>query len=58
VGGEKSEDKPERSGIARPGLRESFQQAEAHAREILRARGFTEAQIEIELRRAKREQLD
>jgi hypothetical protein len=39
-------------------MRESFVQAEAHAREVLRVRGLSEAQIEIELRRAKRDQPD
>jgi hypothetical protein len=58
LGGEKSEEKPEPSAIASLGQRESFIQAEATAREVLRARGFTDEQIEIELRRAKREQLD
>jgi hypothetical protein len=58
VGGENPDEKPEPSAIARPGLRQSFDQAEAQAREVLRARGFSEAQIEIELRRAKRTQLD
>ena len=58
MSGETPEEKPESSGIARPGLRESFVQAEAQAREVLRARGFSDAQIDVELRRAKREQLD
>ena len=58
VAGEESNGKPEQSGVARPGLRLSFEQAEAHAREVLRAKGYNEAQIEVELRRAKREQLD
>jgi hypothetical protein len=57
VGGD-PEEKPEQSAIARLGVVESFAQAEAQAREVLRARGFSEAQIEIELRRTKREQLD
>ena len=56
--GDNPDEKPEESGIARPGLRVSFEQAEAHAREVLRTRGFSDEQIEIELRRAKREQLD
>ncbi|HEV7694039.1 MAG TPA: hypothetical protein VGO52_24615 [Hyphomonadaceae bacterium] len=38
--------------------RKSFRKAEEKAREILRERGFSEAQIEIELRRVKRRQLD
>jgi hypothetical protein len=38
--------------------RKSFLRAEEKAREILRERGFSEAQIEIELRRVKRRQLD
>ena len=40
------------------GERKSFLHAEEKAREILRERGFSEAQIEIELRRVKRRQLD
>jgi hypothetical protein len=58
VGGENPDEKPEPSGVARPGLRVSFDQAEAQAREVLRGRGFSEEQIEKELRRTKREQLD
>ncbi len=58
MGGENPDEKPEQSGVARPGLRISFEQAEAHAREVLRARGLSEEQIERELRRSKREQLD
>jgi len=58
VDGDNPDEKPEQSGVARPALRVSFEQAEAQAREVLRARGFSEAQIEIELRRAKREELD
>jgi hypothetical protein len=58
VGGENPDEKPEHSGIARPGMRVSFEQAEAQARDVLRARGFSEAQIDVELRRSKREQLD
>ena len=38
--------------------RKSFLKAEEKAREVLRERGFSEAQIEIELRRVKRRQLD
>jgi len=38
--------------------RKSFLRAEEKAREVLRERGFSEAQIEIELRRVKRRQLD
>lgn len=40
------------------GSQEAFAAAEAKAREILRERGFTEEQIEIELNRTKRSQLD
>ena len=58
VGGENPGEKPEQSGVARPGQRLSFEQAETQAREVLRSRGFSDAQIEIELRRVKREQLD
>jgi hypothetical protein len=58
VGGDNPDEKPEQSGVARPGQRMSFDQAEAQAREVLRSRGFSEAQIDIELRRVKREQLD
>ena len=53
---------PDRSlndhAMARLGERKSFLRAEEKAREILRERGFSEAQIEIELRRVKRRQLD
>ena len=56
--GDNPDEKPEQSGVARPGLRLSFEQAEAQAREVLRSRGLSDAQIDIELRRAKREQLD
>jgi hypothetical protein len=51
------ERKPERS-LARLSERKSFLRAEEKAREILREKGFSEAQIEIELRRVKRSQLD
>jgi len=46
------------AGTARPGLLESFQQIAAKAREVLRERGFSEAQIEAELQRSKRLSLD
>jgi hypothetical protein len=56
---------PAASGAAQPDRslprlsdRKSFRKAEEKAREILRERGFSEAQIEIELRRVKRRQLD
>jgi hypothetical protein len=58
VGGKKPSEKAESSAIARPGQRDSFIRAEAHAREVLRARGFSREQIERELQRVKREQLD
>ena len=44
--------------LARLGERRSFLRAEEKAREILREKGFSEAQIEIELRRVRRRQLD
>ncbi len=34
------------------GKRKSFEEIEAQAREVLRQRGFTDAQIEAELKRA------
>jgi hypothetical protein len=37
------------------GKRKSFEEVEAKAREVLRQRGLTEAQITRELQRAKRE---
>jgi hypothetical protein len=48
---------PQRSP-ARLSERRSFLRAEEKAREILREKGFSEAQIDIELRRVKRRQLD
>ena len=48
---------PDRS-LPRLSERKSFLRAEEKAREILREKGFSEAQIEIELRRVKRRQLD
>jgi hypothetical protein len=58
VNGDDPAEKPESSGVARPGLRVSFEQAEAQAREVLRAKGYSEAEIENELKRPKRESLD
>jgi hypothetical protein len=51
---------PSLDGRSLPRLseRKSFLRAEEKAREILREKGFSEAQIEIELRRVKRRQLD
>jgi hypothetical protein len=43
---------------AHPGLFESFAAIEARAREILRERGYTDQQIENELNRPKRANLD
>lgn len=37
------------------GRRKSFEEIEAKAREVLRQRGFSAAQIEAELNRTKRE---
>lgn len=56
--GDDPAEKPEASGVARPGLRISFEQAEAQAREVLRAKGYSEEQIDNELKRPKRELLD
>jgi hypothetical protein len=49
------DDKPEPSAIANPANRESFMTVEAKAREVLRERGLTEEQIEVQLRLAKRQ---
>jgi hypothetical protein len=43
--------------IAHPGQRESFQSVEAHAREVLRERGLSEDEIDVELGRAHRDDL-
>lgn len=40
------------------GKRKSFAKAEEAARAVLRERGLTEAQIDIELKRAKRSRVD
>ena len=40
------------------GKRKSFEKAEAEARKLLQERGMSEDQIEVELNRTKREQLD
>lgn len=47
---------PSEGAIAHPGRRASFEKAEAKAREVLRERGFSEEQINAELKRAKRTQ--
>lgn len=44
--------------VAHPGERESFAIAEAAAREILRERGLSDDQIDAELSRAHREEID
>jgi hypothetical protein len=41
---------------AHPGRKKSFDEVEAQARDVLRERGFTEKQIEAELKQAKRDE--
>ena len=44
--------------LAHVGRRNSFMQAEKAAREVLRQRGYSEEQIDRELRRARRKDQD
>lgn len=44
--------------MAHPGQRDSFLAVEAQAREVLRERGFSDEQIEAELARGQRYDLD
>jgi hypothetical protein len=45
-----------KSAIAAPWRKKSFARVEAQARKVLRERGLSDTQIEVELHRAKRKE--
>lgn len=54
----KGEGSPSEPNAARPARSTAFQQVEAHARNVLREKGLSDNQIEIELHRVKRSELE